>query len=214
MPGPLVGTLLAAGRLPGTEPGRPVGVVEADAQPAVVEHLGALAALVVLDGDDVRVLDPASVSGTAIAHPIDPLTPLWEVADLSGGTVLSGAAGDAAQWRREGAVLTAALQAGIAAETTDLAVAYAKQREQFGKPIGSFQAVKHLCADMFARAELATVAVQAAAVTLDDPGSATPSGRSTSPSCSPTRPRPRTAGPASRCTAGWASPGRSSRTSS
>ena len=40
---------------------------------------------------------------------------------------------------------------------------------QFGKPIGSFQAVKHLCADMLVRAETARAAVHAAAVTVDQP---------------------------------------------
>ena len=65
-------------------------------------------------------------------------------------------------------MLTAALQVGLASRLTDLAVEYAKQREQFGKPIGSFQAVKHMCADMFVRAELARAALHFAAVTLDD----------------------------------------------
>jgi len=49
---------------------------------------------------------------------------------------------------REGALLTAAYQVGIAAVLTERAVAYAKQRTQFGRAIGSFQAVKHRCADM------------------------------------------------------------------
>jgi alkylation response protein AidB-like acyl-CoA dehydrogenase len=69
-------------------------------------------------------------------------------------------------------LLTAALQVGLAARLTELAVGYAKTREQFGRVIGSFQAVKHLCADMFVRTELARVAVHAAAVTLDDPDAA------------------------------------------
>ncbi len=74
-----------------------------------------------------------------------------------------------ARWRRDGAVLSAALQIGSAAWTTELAVDYAKQRKQFGRPIGGFQAIKHLCADMVVRTEVARAAVQAAAVTADQP---------------------------------------------
>jgi alkylation response protein AidB-like acyl-CoA dehydrogenase len=51
----------------------------------------------------------------------------------------------------------------------DLAVAYAKERQQFGTPIGSFQAVKHMCADMLVRAEVARAAVHAAACLADAP---------------------------------------------
>jgi len=58
---------------------------------------------------------------------------------------------------------------GIAEATQDLATAYAKQRMQFGKPIGAFQAVKHLLADMLVRTEIARASVYAAAVTADDP---------------------------------------------
>jgi alkylation response protein AidB-like acyl-CoA dehydrogenase len=61
------------------------------------------------------------------------------------------------------------LLVGLAAAAVDLAVAYAKGREQFGKPIGSFQAVKHMCADMLVRAEVARAAVHAAAATIDQP---------------------------------------------
>jgi acyl-CoA dehydrogenase len=43
---------------------------------------------------------------------------------------------------------------GAADVAKDLAVAYAKERQQFGRPIGSFQAVAHLCADMLAAVEL------------------------------------------------------------
>ena len=69
---------------------------------------------------------------------------------------------------RDGSLLTAALQLGHAAATLDLAVAYAKERHQFGKPIGSFQAIKHICADMLVRGEVARNAVQAAACLVDD----------------------------------------------
>lgn len=45
-------------------------------------------------------------------------------------------------------IALAAEQSGVAARATEIAVEYAKVREQFGRPVGSFQAVKHLCADM------------------------------------------------------------------
>jgi len=48
-----------------------------------------------------------------------------------------------------------------------MAVAYAKERRQFDRPIGSFQAVKHLLADMLVRQEVARAAVYAAGVHLD-----------------------------------------------
>ncbi|MFJ8816448.1 acyl-CoA dehydrogenase [Amycolatopsis thermoflava] len=60
-------------------------------------------------------------------------------------------------------VLTAAEAAGGARACTERAVAYAAEREQFGRPVGSFQAVKHLCADMLVDVELATAAAWDAA---------------------------------------------------
>ncbi|WP_369205782.1 acyl-CoA dehydrogenase family protein [Streptomyces sp. PU-14G] len=70
--------------------------------------------------------------------------------------------------RREAGVLTAAQQLGSARRTLELAVGYAREREQFGRPIGTFQAVQHLCAGMLVRAETARSAVYAAAVTQGD----------------------------------------------
>ncbi len=61
------------------------------------------------------------------------------------------------------ATVLSAEAAGITRWALDTAVAYAKVREQFGKPIGSFQAIKHLCAEMLCRAEQVTVAAADAA---------------------------------------------------
>jgi alkylation response protein AidB-like acyl-CoA dehydrogenase len=61
------------------------------------------------------------------------------------------------------ATVLAAEAAGITRWSLETAVAYAKVREQFGKPIGSFQAIKHLCAEMLCRAEQAEVAAADAA---------------------------------------------------
>lgn len=62
------------------------------------------------------------------------------------------------------ATLLAAEAAGVARWTLDTAAEYAKVREQFGKPIGSFQAVKHMCAEMLLRSQQVAVAAGDAAV--------------------------------------------------
>ncbi|WP_336054692.1 acyl-CoA dehydrogenase family protein [Streptomyces sp. CA2R101] len=93
---------------------------------------------------------------------VDPLTPLARVVELPRTAPL---ALDVPRLRREAALLTAAQQLGSAARTVEMAVGHAREREQFGVPIGSFQAVKHLCAQMLVRAEIARSAVYAAAVT-------------------------------------------------
>ena len=174
VPGPLVGTFLAAraGLVDGAAEGRArVGVHGAGPGPDLVEHLGSLDALLVFtfaaDGrGPVRLLAPVTAeNATRVEAPLDPLTPMWRVDALPTGEPVPG---DDGLWR-DGALLTAALQVGHAAEALDLAVAYAKDRQQFGTPIGSFQAVKHMCADMLVRAEVARAAVHAAACLVDAP---------------------------------------------
>lgn len=68
---------------------------------------------------------------------------------------------------RAGWVLQAAEAVGAAEFTLDQAVEYAKVRTQFGKPIGSFQAIKHKCADMLLQVESARSAAWYAAWALD-----------------------------------------------
>jgi len=60
-----------------------------------------------------------------------------------------------AQWPLDCSVLVAAQLAGGARASLDLALEHAKVREQFGQPIGAFQAIKHKAADMLARVEVA-----------------------------------------------------------
>jgi alkylation response protein AidB-like acyl-CoA dehydrogenase len=61
------------------------------------------------------------------------------------------------------ALALAAEQLGGAQAALDMAVAYAKEREQFGRPIGSFQAIKHRCADLLLELESARSTVGYAA---------------------------------------------------
>ena len=168
VPGPLVATMLAAPWVEGAAGGEAiVGLYEPAIPVSVVERQPELDALLVIDDAGIRRIDPAGVPTQPVRRPVDALTPIWLVTGAvpDGEPVADAAA--AARARLEGIVLTAALQLGLALRATELATAYAKEREQFGRVIGSFQAVKHLCADMLVRAEVARAAVYAAAVALD-----------------------------------------------
>ena len=171
VPGSLISTHLAAGIVDGASTGdRIVGMLERNRTPRLVGHLEAADDLVVVDSEGLWLIDPASVKGRPVPRPLDPLTPMHAVDDLPQGERLAGGE-EAARWRLDGAALVAAMQVGIAASCVEQAVAYAKERKQFGRVIGSFQAVKHICADMLIRAEVARAAVYAAGVMLDDPSS-------------------------------------------
>jgi len=172
VPGPLAWSHLAAPLLPGAGSGeRVVGgldLVRAASDPLLVEYFDGLDALLVLRADGVFRLDPRALAARPIGTPLDPLTPVHHVERLPAGERLAGPEA-AARLRAEGAALAAALQLGVAEATLELACDWAKRREQFGRPIGSFQALKHLMADMLVRKEEARCAVWAAGATLDDP---------------------------------------------
>ena len=171
VPGPLVWTHLAAGLVPGASTGEVVvGGVERNDPSGLVEYFDSLDQLLVVDDDGVRLVPTAELKADPIVNPLDPLTPVSRLTDaLPTGERLLDADG-ATRLRVQGAALVAGVMLGVSEAATALAVAYAKQREQFDKPIGAFQAVKHLLADMFTRTEVARGAVYAAGVTLDDPG--------------------------------------------
>lgn len=170
VPGPLVATFLAAGLVDGAATGDTVvGLVERPAAgPAFVEHLSSLDVLLVLDDHGIARVDPRALDATPLRVPLDPLTPASRVDTLPSGDRVADAH-LAADWRVRGAVLTSALQLGNASGATELATAYAKERRQFDKFIGQFQAIKHLCADMLSRVEVCRAAVYMAGVCLDDP---------------------------------------------
>ena len=101
-------------------------------------------------------------------EPFDPLTPTLAYRRAAERRRRSAAPRTRGRLRLAGTVLAAAQLVGVAQGALDVASAYALERHQFGVPIGSFQAVKHLLADMYVRVELARSATYAAAAIFDD----------------------------------------------
>ena len=90
--------------------------------------------------------------------------------DAPGRQVVVGPAAEAAvsAGLAAGAAILAAEQLGLAQRCLDLTVAYVKERRQFARPIGSFQAVKHRLADLWTTITLARAASRYAAACLAD----------------------------------------------
>ena len=118
--------------------------------------------LLAVTGDDLVEVDPDTVPRAALPT-MDQTIRMAEVT-LDGATTTPAGEGVAAlaRARMVGAVGVAALQAGLAARAVEMTVDYAKQRVQFGRPIGSFQALKHRMADMLVLAEMSRSASWAA----------------------------------------------------
>ena len=181
VPGPVLSTMALAPILDAARDGIAHGLFEAPARgataPGLVEHPDSIHALVLLPPLEDPVTEPTLIEHgdlrySQVLEPLDPFTPLGVLQEpYPVGVSLEGASSP--QLRQRAMVLTAGFQVGIATACVEQATAYAKGREQFGRPIGSFQAIKHLLADALCRSELARSAVYAAAVTLDDPVVAT-----------------------------------------
>ncbi|WP_341924103.1 acyl-CoA dehydrogenase [Nocardioides psychrotolerans] len=127
--------------------------------------------LLVSDTDDQWYVVPAAAADVTASLGLD-LTRRHGSArvDLAAPGVVrvAGLSGDLV--RRTAVTFAAAEASGVARWCLQTAVDYAKVREQFGKPIGSFQAIKHLCAEMLETAEAVTAAAWdvAAAASGDD----------------------------------------------
>jgi alkylation response protein AidB-like acyl-CoA dehydrogenase len=144
------------------------GALRGSAGP-VIDAEGADDLLVVVDGA-VHHVD-ATASGV-VRTPLRTLDPTRRHArvDLDGAAATRlGHVGDEARQRLRdlAAVAIAAEQVGVMGAAVDRTVAYVGDRVQFGRPIGSYQAVKHGCADMYAATEQAVSAVRAAAWDAD-----------------------------------------------
>jgi alkylation response protein AidB-like acyl-CoA dehydrogenase len=102
---------------------------------------------------------------------LDPTRRLWSVTAADEPEPLPG---DGARARDVVAVALAAESVGVARRAMEMAVAYAKERRQFGRPIGAYQAISHPCAQMLLEVEGARSTVLYAAWALDHEPSSGP----------------------------------------
>ena len=183
-PGPFVPTVIASAvlsavggeaadrLLPGFAEGSLIGAVALDTSVTVVDGLatgdagvilgGGLAAVLLIGaGDDVLVVEAGTGVTIEVPPNLDPSRRSARVTlDGAPATVLSGARQALMDLSR---LLLSAEAVGVAAACTEMGAAYAKERLQFGRVIGTYQAVKHHCANMAVATELATSAVWDAA---------------------------------------------------
>jgi alkylation response protein AidB-like acyl-CoA dehydrogenase len=125
---------------------------------------------VAIDSGDEWVVLRAEQLEILPVKSIDPLRPIAHVRanaiEVGDDAVLSSLSMTTAYALMS--TLLSAEAVGVARWATDTASHYAKIREQFGRPIGQFQAIKHKCAEMVADAERATAAVWDAARAIDE----------------------------------------------
>ena len=146
-------------------------VLDGDRASGTAEYvLGGLAdAVLLLPAGDRWIVVDAGADGVTVENlaATDFSRPLARVRlDSAAATVLDVSADRMVDLT---ATVLAAEAAGLARWMLDTAVDYAKVREQFGKPIGSFQAVKHMCAEMLLRSQQISVAAADAAGAVGDP---------------------------------------------
>lgn len=123
--------------------------------------------LVVVCAPDRATLFEFGECSVGSIDPVDGMIPTGVGVRPAGTGVASVEATNDPVYER-GLVLAAAGAVGISEALLELAAGYAVQREQFGKPIGAFQGIKHLCADMAVRADGAYAQVSYAAVAVQD----------------------------------------------
>ena len=127
----------------------------------VVDGLAADAAYadVIVDWDGARVAG-------ADVQPVESLDPTRRLFRVEGGS-REPLGGDVERARLQATVMNAADSVGVAQRAMEMAVAYAKERKQFGRAIGTYQAVSHACAQMLLEVEGARSVVYWAAWALD-----------------------------------------------
>ena len=139
-----------------------------------VEHAGAVARLAVVaaapQGPALVVVDAGAPGVACVPQPaLDPTAPMYAVEFVEARVVSEPLGGEAIlRMTTIGALLAAAEAVGAAGRLLDDACRYAAERRQFGRTIGSFQALRHLLADMYVRQASSWSSVLYAAAALDE----------------------------------------------
>jgi alkylation response protein AidB-like acyl-CoA dehydrogenase len=157
-------TSLASGGLDGQKVAP--GAETADALLVLADDgVGRRLAVVAADAPGVTIAAAPGIDGS-----LQPATVTLEAVAVEDGAVLPPDATEAVLERMLaiGAVLAASEAAGAAAGVLELARRYAIERRQFGRPIGSFQALRHLLADMYVKQDSSWSTVLFASAALDD----------------------------------------------
>jgi alkylation response protein AidB-like acyl-CoA dehydrogenase len=159
VPGPLLGTAVASvalGDLAGSVVKGEMRVALALGAAGVVHDAPGATHALVVRGDEVVLVALDEVELAPGSSP--DLTRRTSIGDLTAleGTVVPGL--DPGRLRSLVVALAAAEASGVARWCLETAVEYAGVREQFGKKIGAFQAIKHLCAEMLETSESVTAA--------------------------------------------------------
>jgi alkylation response protein AidB-like acyl-CoA dehydrogenase len=149
--------------LPGIASGEARGAAEMDSDPdPIAGAAGGASVLVLADGEGARIVEPDAAELERLDL-IDTARAYYRVI-AEGGDPMPG---DVAPAVDTGAVALAAELVGVAQRALDMALEYAKEREQFGRPIGAYQAVSHRLAGMLWDVEEARSLTYYAAWTAD-----------------------------------------------
>ena len=135
---------IASGETRGT-----VGILKDDGEAKLVPDADSAGVILLLGHEGARIVE----RGEAEVEPVDTMDATRRFARVRGGEAGEPLEGDRIPGVSRVAAALAAELTGVAQKAMEMAVGYARDRKQFGRPIGSYQAVSHSCAQMLLETE-------------------------------------------------------------
>lgn len=164
--GVVLPVLLDQGAVDSVLSGKRTAVLSHPANPYVVNVQDA-DFIAFVNGTSFHFVDAENIERTEVPS-VDPLRKLSQLTNINHETTPMTPQEDASLIFENGALFSAAQLIGLARAMLDMSVQYAKDRSQFGQPIGGFQAVKHQLADVRTQIEFAAPVVYKAAADLSN----------------------------------------------